>query len=265
MINLDGKKALVTGASRGIGKAIAIRLATEGVSVGVNYNASEQEAAKVVDEIQSLGGNAIILKGSVADSLEVQSLIQAAEDKLGGLDILVNNAGVLGAIADTQSLTEEDYLQVCAVNQHSVFFGMKSVLPSLVVRGGGSIVNISSIAGQRYIGKPQVGYAAAKAGLMQLTKTSAVIHAKDNVRVNCVVPGLMHTPMLNRMAQKYAGGDLAGFIAKRNAMVPMRRMGDAQDVANAVLFLAADESSYVTATEIVVDGGITAATQGDLP
>ena len=125
--------------------------------------------------------------------------------------------------------------------------------------------HISSIAGQRYIGKPQVGYAAAKAGLIQLTKTTAVVHAKDNVRVNCVVPGLMRTPMLKRMADKYAGGDLHGFIAKRNAMVPMRRMGNAQDVANVVLFLAADESSYVTATQIVVDGGITAATQGDLP
>jgi NAD(P)-dependent dehydrogenase (short-subunit alcohol dehydrogenase family) len=142
---------------------------------------------------------------------------------------------------------------------------MQAVLPHMVAAQAGSIINISSIAGQRYIGKPQVGYAAAKAGLMQLTKTTAVIHAKDNVRVNCVVPGLMHTPMLNRMAEKYAGGDLDGFIAKRNAMVPMRRMGNAHDVANAVLFLAADESSYVTATEIVVDGGITAATQGDLP
>ena len=118
----------------------------------------------------------------------------------------------------------------------------------MVAAKAGSIINISSIAGQRYIGKPQVGYAAAKAGLMQLTKTTAVIHAKDNVRVNCVSPGLMHTPMLNRMAEKYAGGDLDGFIAKRNAMVPMRRMGNAQDVANAVLFLAADESSYITAT-----------------
>ena len=152
-----------------------------------------------------------------------------------------------------------------ALNLNAAFYTMQAVLPHMVAVRAGSIINISSIAGQRYIGKPQVGYAAAKAGLTQLTKTTAVIYAKDNVRLNCVVPGLMHTPMLKSMAEKYAGGDLDGFITKRNSMVPMRRMGDANDVANAVLFLAADESSYITATEIVVDGGITAATQGDLP
>ena len=145
------------------------------------------------------------------------------------------------------------------LNLNAAFYAMQAVLPHMVAAQAGSIINISSIAGQRYIGKPQVGYAAAKAGLMQLTKTTAVIHAKDNVRINCVVPGLMHTPMLRSMAEKYAGGDLDGFIAKRNSMVPMRRMGNAHDVANAVLFLAADESSYITATDIVVDGGITAA------
>tara|TARA_B100000989_G_scaffold257378_1_gene206895 strand:+ start:25 stop:636 length:612 start_codon:yes stop_codon:yes gene_type:complete len=194
----------------------------------------------------------------------VEEWVKACLEKHGHIDILVNNVGQ-SEPGGPITMDEAVWQAQIALNLDAAFYTMQAVLPHMVAAKAGSIVNISSIAGQRYIGKPQVGYAAAKAGLMQLTKTTAVIHGKDNVRINCVVPGLMHTPMLKLMAEKYAGGDLEGFIAKRNGMVPMRRMGDAYDVANAVLFLAADESSYITATNIVVDGGITAATQGDLP
>lgn len=128
-------------------------------------------------------------------------------------------------------------------------------------QGGGAIVNIASVAALRYIGKPQVGYSAAKAALIQLTRMSAVIHAAAGVRLNCVVPGLMHTPLVERLAEKYAGGDYEGFVAKRHAQVPAGRMGDAWDVAHAALFLASDEARYVTGTEIVVDGGLIAATR----
>ena len=120
---------------------------------------------------------------------------------------------------------------------------------------------MSSVAGQRYIGKPQVGYSAAKAALIQFTKVTAVIHARGGVRLNCVVPGLMDTPLVRRLADRYAGGDLEGFVAHRNGQVPMGRMGDAWDVAHAALFLASDEARYITGTEIVVDGGLTAATR----
>ena len=211
-----------------------------------------------------LRGDRECSKVNASDQLGVDAWVSACAKKHGRIDILVNNVGQ-SEPGGPVSLTVATWQAQINLNLNAAFYAMQAVLPHMVAAQAGSIINISSIAGQRYIGKPQVGYAAAKAGLMQLTKTTAVIHAKDNVRINCVVPGLMHTPMLRSMAEKYAGGDLDGFIAKRNSMVPMRRMGNAHDVANAVLFLAADESSYITATDIVVDGGITAATQGDLP
>ncbi|MEK9571085.1 MAG: SDR family NAD(P)-dependent oxidoreductase, partial [Paracoccaceae bacterium] len=210
------------------------------------------------------GGAAFCRRVNATDQLAVAKWVDDCFAQHGRIDILVNNVGQ-SEPGGPLSMDAKTWHAQIALNLDAAFYTMQAVLPHMVAAKAGSIINISSIAGQRYIGKPQVGYATAKAALMQLTKTTAVIHAKDNVRVNCVVPGLMHTPMLNRMAQKYAGGDLDGFIAKRNAMVPMRRMGNAKDVANVVLFLAADESNYITATDIVVDGGITAATRGDLP
>jgi NAD(P)-dependent dehydrogenase (short-subunit alcohol dehydrogenase family) len=147
------------------------------------------------------------------------------------------------------------------VNMKGAFLACKHVLPIMQRQGGGAVVNVSSVAGLRYIGKPQVAYAAAKAGLMQFTRTTAVIHAPDRIRLNCVVPGLMHTPLIEGLAAKYAKGDTQGFIDHRNNQVPMKHMGDGWDTAHAVLFLAADESRYVTGTEIVVDGGLVAATR----
>jgi NAD(P)-dependent dehydrogenase (short-subunit alcohol dehydrogenase family) len=130
----------------------------------------------------------------------------------------------------------------------------------MVDQGSGAIVNISSIAGQRWVGKDQVAYASAKAGLIQFTKVTAVSYAAKGVRMNCVVPGLMLTPLVQRLAQKYNAGDFEGMVARRAAQVPMGRMGDAWDVAHAALFLTSDEARYVTGTELVVDGGITAFT-----
>jgi NAD(P)-dependent dehydrogenase (short-subunit alcohol dehydrogenase family) len=147
------------------------------------------------------------------------------------------------------------------VNLKGAFLSCKYVIPVMKAQGGGSVINVSSVAGLRYIGKPQVAYAAAKAGLMQFTSTTAVIHAPDGVRLNCVVPGLMHTPLLEGLAAKYARGDTQGFIDTRNNQVPMKRMGEGWDTAHAVLFLAADESRYITGTHIVVDGGLVAATR----
>jgi len=268
MYDLNGKIALVTGIGgtkslQGNGQAVARLLSKRGAVVeGVDLDIVAGN--NTVNLITSNGGQARCSSLDVTDRSAVVDWVAECISRHGKIDILVNNVGQ-SEPGGPVSMDAATWQAQIALNLDAAFYTMQAVLPHMVAAKAGSIINISSIAGQRYIGKPQVGYAAAKAGLMQLTKTTAVIHAKDNVRLNCVVPGLMHTPMLHRMAQKYAGGDLDGFIAKRNAMVPMRRMGNAQDVANAVLFLAADESSYVTATEIVVDGGITAATQGDLP
>ena len=268
MYDLSGKVALVTGIggpvdALGNGQAIAQLLARQGAVIeGTDVN--EVAGANTVLSVRNKGGVIQCSLVNATHQSEVEAWVEACASKHGRIDILVNNVGQSEPGGPATMQTSVWQAQI-AVNLDSAFYSMQAVLPHMVAAQSGSIINISSIAGQRYIGKPQAGYAAAKAGLMQLTKTAAVIHAKDNVRLNCVVPGLMHTPMLKRMAEKYAGGDLDRFIAKRNAVVPMRRMGDAKDVANAVLFLAADESSYITATEIVVDGGITAATQGDLP
>ena len=135
----------------------------------------------------------------------------------------------------------------------------KEVIPHMKAQGGGSIVSISSIAAIRHLNKPQIAYNAAKAAMVQYTRSSAVILAEDQVRMNCVLPGLMYTPMVERMAQKYAGGDYDGFVNMRHRQSPTGAMGNADDVAHAALFLASDEARYITGTEIIVDGGVTAA------
>jgi 3-oxoacyl-[acyl-carrier protein] reductase len=246
MINLDGKKALVTGASRGIGKAIAIRLATEGVSVGVNYNASEQEAAKVVDEIQSLGGKAIILKGSVADSLEVQSLIQAAEDKLGGLDILVNNAGITKDNL-IMRLPEEDWDQVIDTNLKGAFLCTKAALRSMVRQRSGRIINMSSVVAiTGNVG--QSNYTAAKAGLIGFTKTVAKEVASRGITVNAIAPGFIETQMVDAISSQ-----LQQKILER---IPLGYFGTPEDVAGVVAFLASEDARYVTGQVIGIDGGL---------
>ena len=246
MINLDGKKALVTGASRGIGKAIAIRLATEGVSVGVNYNASEQEAAKVGDEIQSLGGKAIILKGSVADSLEVQSLIQAAEDKLGGLDILVNNAGITKDNL-IMRLPEEDWDQVIDTNLKGAFLCTKAALRSMVRQRSGRIINMSSVVA--ITGNAgQSNYTAAKAGLIGFTKTVAKEVASRGITVNAIAPGFIETQMVDAISSQ-----LQQKILER---IPLGYFGTPEDVAGVVAFLASEDARYVTGQVIGIDGGL---------
>jgi len=158
-------------------------------------------------------------------------------------------------------MAEEVWDEQMDVNVKTAFLTCKHVLPVMERQGGGSVINIASIAGLRYIGKPQVAYAAGKAAMMQLTQTTAVIYAARQIRLNSVVPGLVFTPLVKRLADKYAKGDFEGFVAHRHKQVPMGHMGDAWDVANAVVFLASDEAKYITGQQLVVDGGITAATR----
>ncbi len=146
------------------------------------------------------------------------------------------------------------------INLKSVYLCCHHVLPLMEARGSGVVVNVASVAGLRYIGKPQVAYAATKAAVIQFTKVTAVIYAKKGIRMNVVVPGLMHTPLLGMLADKYAAGDMEGFIAKRNNQVPMGIMGTSFDVANTAAFLALDASRYITGQKIVVDGGFTSST-----
>lgn len=264
MLRLDGKIALVTGCGSigpgwGNGKAISVLLARQGASVyGCDLNLEAAQATRKL--IQDEGGVAEVQAANVTRAGEVKELVEACLARFGRIDILINNVG-RSEPGDPVAMAEEVWDEQMDVNVKSAFLMCKHVLPVMERQGGGSVVSISSIAGLRYIGKPQVAYAAGKAALMQMTKTTAVLYAAKNIRLNCVVPGLVFTPLVRRLADKYAQGDFDGFVAHRNNQVPMGRMGDAWDVAHAVLFLAADESKYITAQEIVVDGGITAATR----
>lgn len=264
MFRLDHKVALVTGCGTrgdgwGNGKAIATLLARQGATVfGCDLDLAAAEATREV--ISAEGGTAQVITADVTRASDCKRLVDTCLERFGRIDILVNNVG-RSEPGDPATMTEEVWDEQMAVNLKSAFLMCKYVLPVMEAQGAGAIVNVSSIAGMRYVGKPQVGYAAAKAALEQMTRTTAVIYAKKGIRLNTVVPGLVFTPLVKRLADKYANGDFEGFVAHRHQQVPMGRMGDAWDVAHAALFLAADESRYITAQEIVVDGGITAATR----
>ena len=264
MLKLNGKVALVTGCGTvgegwGNGKAISVLLARQGASVyGCDLNEEAAQATKTL--IEAEGGVAHVEVCNVTKAADVKVLVDACMAKFGRIDILINSVG-RSEPGDPVTMDEEVWDEQMDVNLKSAFLLCKHVLPIMERQGGGSVVNISSIAGLRYVGKPQVAYAASKAALMQMTQTTAVIYAARGIRLNSVVPGLIFTPLVKRLADKYAKGDFDGFVAHRHNQVPMGRMGDAWDVANAVLFLASDESRYITGQQLVVDGGITAATR----
>ena len=264
MLRLNDKIGLVTGCGTigegwGNGKATAVLLARQGASVfGCDLDLAAAQLTRKL--IQDEGGVAEVQACDVTKAADVASLVDACVARFGRIDILVNNVG-RSERGDPVTMDEAVWDEQLDVNVKSAFLMCKHVLPIMERQGGGAVVNISSIAGLRYIGKPQVAYAAAKAALMQMTQTTAVIYAARGVRLNCVVPGLMFTPLVKRLADKYAQGDFDGFVAHRHQVVPMGRMGDAWDVAHAVLFLASEESKYITGQQLVVDGGLTAATR----
>lgn len=260
---LNGKTALVVGAGSvgpgwGNGKAAAVLFAREGARVfcaDINGAAAKETAGIIHSE----GGAAEAMVVDVTKADQVEAMAGACVDAFGAIHVLDNNVGVaeVGGVVD---LPEADWDRVFAINLKGAFLTMKHVIPIMVGQGGGSIINISSIASIRYTGVPYATYYATKAALNHLTRTTAVQYASDKVRVNAVLPGLMKTPMVERsagLASSYAEGDVEEMWRVRDAQVPMGHMGDAWDVAHAVLYLAADESRYVTGTELVVDGGIT--------
>lgn len=264
MFRLDGKVALVTGCGTleegwGNGKAISVILARQGAQVfGVDLHL---EAAQVTQKIiEDEGGTAHVMRTDVTDTDDVKRMVDACLAKFGRIDILINNVG-RSEPGDPVTMSEDVWDGQLDVNVTSAFLTCKHVLPVMEKQGNGCVISIASVAGYRYIGKPQVGYSAAKAALMQLTKTTAIIYAQRGVRLNCVAPGLMFTPLVERLAKKYAKGDYDGFVAHRHQQVPMGRMGDAWDVAHSVAFLASDEARYITGQTLVVDGGIVSATR----
>jgi NAD(P)-dependent dehydrogenase (short-subunit alcohol dehydrogenase family) len=264
MLRLDDKVALVTGCGSsapgwGNGKAIAVLFARQGARV-FGLDISIEAANETRDVVLEDGGICAVAACDVTNGAAVKKTVDGCLARFGKIDILVNNVGVSEPGGPVE-IDEDAWDRQLDVNLKSAYLTCRYVLSVMEAQGGGAVVNIASVAGLRYIGKPQVAYSAAKAGLMQMSRATAVLYAARNIRVNCVVPGLMDTPLVRRLADKYAGGDLEGFVAKRNNQVPMGRMGNAWDVAHAALFLAADESKYITGAELLVDGGLVAATR----
>ncbi|MBX6317171.1 SDR family NAD(P)-dependent oxidoreductase [Pigmentiphaga sp.] len=259
---LEGKVAIVTGAGSvgpgwGNGRAIAYRFAQEGARVfAVDRDLAAME--ETVARVREIGGEISIWRADVTSSDEIRDMVRACVDTYGGVDILVNNVGGSrkGGPVD---LDEETWDAQIDFNLKSVYLCCKHVIPLMEEQGGGAIVNISSTSGIRWTGSPQVGYSSAKAGVIQLSRVVALEYAKKNIRCNTVIPGQMHTPMVEaRLAGQRAGGDVEKLLAQRQARIPLPFMGDGLDTANAALFLASNEARFITATEIVVDGGMSA-------
>lgn len=260
---LKDRVALVMGAGSsgpgwGNGKATAVTFARAGaklICADINLTAA-QETAEI---IRGEGYEAIAVESNIAREADVIATVAAAIEAYGRIDILDNNVGiaVTGPLIETDEATWD---KVMAINLKGAFLSMKHVIPHMRRQGGGSIINISSAAGIRTLGIDYPTYYASKAGLNHLTRATAIAHAKDHIRVNAILPGLMKTPMVAvsaGLAKSYGDGDIEEMWKKRAEQVPMGMMGDAWDIAKAALFLASDDSRYITGLELVVDGGLT--------
>jgi len=245
MGRLDGKIALVTGASRGIGRAIALQLANDGAKVALNYRSGEAEAHGVAKEINGLGGEALLLRANVSDPKEARALVNQVIEKWGRLDILVNNAGITRD-KSLKKLSDEEWAEVISTNLNSVYYCCSAALKPMSDQKFGRIINISSFVGQAG-NFGQANYSASKGGIIAFTKTAALEYAKYNVTVNALAPGFTLTDMLAKVP-----GNVQEQIKAR---IPMGRFGLPEEVAKAVAFLAA-EADYITGQQINVNGGV---------
>ena len=250
MTDFEGRVAIVTGAANGIGRATALAFAREGASVVVADVDSAGEA--VAREIEAAGAAAIFVPTDVSNADQMQRLVAGAEERFGRLDYLFNNAGIEGAQAPTADATIENWHRVIEVNLSSVFYGMKFAIPAILRAGGGAIVNNASVAG--LVGFEGVSaYTASKGGIIQLTRTAALEYATQGIRVNCVCPGVIETPMI----QRFTGGAPEATAAMAQ-MQPLGRMGRPEEIASTVLYLCSDAASFVTGVAFPVDGGFVA-------
>lgn len=246
-MSLNKKVALVTGGSRGIGKAISLALAQHGAAVAVAYREQRQPAEAVTQQIEAAGGRAIAIPIDVRDRKSVHAGIATVEATLGGLDILVNNAGV-NKPADFDQISDDDWDDILAVNLKGPFICAQEALPALRRQGGGSIVQIGSVSGQ-YGGPRTAHYAASKAGLISLGQVIARFGARDKIRCNTIAAGLIASEMADAGMQSEA-------VKKAAASILLNRLGTAEEVAEVVVFLASDASSYITAQTVNVNGGL---------
>jgi NAD(P)-dependent dehydrogenase (short-subunit alcohol dehydrogenase family) len=257
---LQGRIAVVTGAGSvgpgwGNGRATAVRFAEEGARIFA-VDRDLESTRETVERVKAVNGEIVVHACDVTDSASVAAMVKACLERFGRIDILMNNVGG-SAHGGPVELSEEAWDAQVDSNLKSVFLTCKHVLPVMEKQKSGSIINVASTSGIRFTGAFQVGYAATKAGVIQLTRVVAVQYAAKGVRVNTIIPGQLHTPMVEaRLARQRAGGDVEALLAQRLARIPIGFAGDGRDTANAALFLASDEARFVTGTEIVVDGGM---------
>lgn len=249
MKSLENKVAIVTGASSGIGEAIAFTFAAAGAKVVVS-DINEEGGNKVVEEIKSKGGEAVFIKADTSSAAENEKLVAETVKHFGGLDIAVNNAGIGGPAAVTGEYGIEDWDKVIGINLSGVFYGLHYQIPAILANGGGNIINMASVLGQ--VGtRLSPAYVAAKHGVVGLTKAAALEYAEQKIRINAVGPGYIKTPLL----EKHLSDEQMEGLVKQH---PIGRLGEAQEIAELVLWLASDKASFVTATYYAADGGFLA-------
>ena len=254
MFGFRGKVALVTGGSAGIGLATAIAFAREGADV-VIASRNEDRGEHAARLIKESGGDAMFVKADVSSAKDVEALIKTVVDAYGRLDVAFNNAGVSGALLPLADQTERDFDDAMGVNLKGAWLCMKHEILQMVKQGGGAIVNSSAVAGLNGAPKASV-YAAAKHGVLGLTKSAAIEYAKANIRVNAVCAGVVRTPGLDYVNRWFVADDVPKAEAWWASHIPMRRTGRADEVAQSVLWLCSDAASYVTGSALLVDGGL---------
>jgi 3-oxoacyl-[acyl-carrier protein] reductase len=253
-MKLANKVALITGAGSGMGRVGALLFALEGAKVAA-ADVDQRAAARTALEIEAAGGIAIALGADVSKAEDAESMVAATAEKLGAPDILYNNAGIEGESAFMAQLSEEAFDRVIAVNLRGVWLGMKYALPHMMKKGGGSIINVASVAGMVAI-RGATGYCASKAGVIALTRVAALEYARYNIRVNCICPGTIDTPMVRRIHHASAEGELPE-RALGPASSVLGRAAEPEEIAKMALFLASEDASFATGAQFVVDGGWT--------
>src|SRR3954462_5828686 len=249
-MRLQGKVALITGAGSGIGREAALLFAKEGAAI-VAVDVNEQAAR---DTASSIGDRAIAVRADVSKAADCERMVEAAEKKFGKLNVMFNNAGIMHAKDDDAISTDEAVWDLTLdINAKGVFLGCKFGIPALKRAGGGSIINTASFVAHLGAATPQIAYTASKGAVLAMSRELAVIHARQNIRVNALSPGPLKTELLMSFL------DTEAKKQRRLVHVPMGRFGEAEEIAKAALYLASDDSSYVTGTEFLVDGGIPAA------
>ena len=252
-MKLKDKVALITGAASGIGRETALLFAAQGALV-VACDVNDADGQTTVDRITATGARAIFVHADVSKASDCQNMVARAETDFGALHVLFNNAGIMHSGDDNAEVTQEDVWDLTmAVNLKSVFLGCKYGIPAIRRSGGGSVINTASFVALLGAATPQIAYTASKGGVLAMTRELAVIHARENIRINALCPGPLHTELLMKFL------DTAEKRQRRLVHIPMGRFGEAKEMAKAALYLASDDSSYVTGSTFNVDGGITAA------